>query len=399
MKILFVSAVLPYPLYSGGQVRVYNLLKKLSSKHTITLASFIRHDDERQLTGHLSFCEKVIPVYRGRAWRPAYIARALVGRYPWLLATYDNEEMRSVIARELAAGDYDLVHIEPGYVWPSIPETTVPIVVGEHNIEHHIYEGYAKQSQLLFARPFFHRDVAKLIAWEKKIWQTAARVVTVSPDDKKEVEQITGRNTVDVAPNGVDIEEFAFQKEKTIDAAAPVFLFVGNFLWMQNRDALHVVLDDVWGRIRKEYPRATLRVVGKHLRGELRRKVKQAEGAALFEQVSDIQDEFIRGDILLAPIRIGGGTKFKILEAMAAGTPVITTTIGAKGLNVAHGAELMIADNGESIVHAIRTLISDSKKTAAMRVLARKKIEKEYSWTNIATLLSRVWQRVYEKTH
>lgn len=397
MNILFVSAVLPYPLYSGGQVRVYNLLKKLSSKHAITLASFIRDDDERQLAKHLSFCKKVIPVYRGRAWRPAYIARALIGTYPWLLATYDNEEMRAVLARELATGAYDVVHIEPGYVWPSIPETTVPIVVGEHNIEHHIYEGYAKQSQLMFARPFFRHDVAKLIAWEKKIWQAAAAVVTVSPDDKKEVEQITGQNTADVAPNGVDVDEFVFQKQKNMSAAAPVFLFVGNFLWMQNRDALHVVLDDMWERVRLEYPQATFRVVGKHLRGELRRKVARAEGVTLFEDVSEIHDEFIKSDMLLAPIRIGGGTKFKILEAMAAGTPVITTSVGAKGLDVTHGVELMIADDSQGAMRAIRTLISDPKETANLRLRARKKIEQDYSWTNIAILLSAVWQRVYEK--
>lgn len=397
MNILFVSAVLPYPLYSGGQVRVYNLLKKLAATHEITLASFIRHEAEKKLGAHLSFCKKVIPVYRGRAWRPEYIARALVGAYPWLLATYDNEEMRSVIARELATGEYDVVHIEPGYVWPSIPETTVPIVVGEHNIEHHIYEGYAKQSQLLFARPFFRHDVAKLVAWEKKIWQAADAVVTVSPDDKKEVEQITGRNTVDVAPNGVDVDEFVFQKQKPIHAEAPVFLFVGNFLWMQNRDALNVVLDDMWERVREVYPQATLRVVGKHLRGELRRKVARAPGVTLFEDVSEIHEEFIRSDILLAPIRIGGGTKFKILEAMAAGTPVITTLVGAKGLAVTHGVELMIAEDSESTMRAIGTLLSDPKETANLRIRARKKIEQDYSWTNIATRLSAVWQRVYEK--
>lgn len=399
MKILFVSAVLPYPLYSGGQVRVYNLLKKLSQTHEITLASFIRDNEERTHVSHLSFCKKVIPVYRGRAWRIDYIARALVGVYPWLLATYDNSQMRSVLAHELATGAYDIVHIEPGYVWPSIPPTTQPIVVGEHNIEHHIYEGYAKTSTLFFAGPFYRRDVAKMIAWEKRIWQAAARVVTVSPDDKREVEQITGMHTVDVAPNGVDVDEFVFQKNKRINLQAPVFLFVGNFLWLQNRDALTMILDDVWPLLLARYPQAALRVVGKHLGDDQRKKVMSSDRVSLHEHVSDIQQEFVRGDILLAPIRIGGGTKFKILEAMASGMPIITTSIGARGLHVRDREELMIADDSVRIVEAATELLSSPKKIAMMTLRARKKIEKEYSWTNIAKTLSTVWQHAYEKTH
>src|SRR3989344_9184440 len=144
MKIVFVSAVFPYPLYSGGQVRVFNLLKRLSTKHDISLFSFIRKDEEEQYKKNVSFCRLVTTVKRGGAWQLRYMARALTSSYPFLLSTYDNELMRRLIEKELQRGKYDIVHIEPGYVWPSLPDTTLPVAVSEHNIEHEIYTGFVK---------------------------------------------------------------------------------------------------------------------------------------------------------------------------------------------------------------------------------------------------------------
>ena len=130
MKVLFVSAVLPYPLYSGGQIRIYNLLKRLAKKHEIHLYSFIRSEKEKEYVSNLSFCKTVTTVLRGRAWQPKYLLKTLTNPYPFLWNTYHNSEMLSLLSDEIAKGQYDLIHIEPGYVWPSIPtEHKIPIVI------------------------------------------------------------------------------------------------------------------------------------------------------------------------------------------------------------------------------------------------------------------------------
>ena len=164
MKVLFVSAVLPYPLHSGGQVRIYNLLKRLSQKHEITLFAFIRDKKEEQYAHDLSFCKKVVTVMRGRAWQARYIFRSLVASYPFLYATYNNAMMRTRLTKELT-NPYDLIHAEPGYVWLSLPETRLPTVVSEHNIEHEVYERYAEHFRAPLLRPLLRWDVAKMDVW------------------------------------------------------------------------------------------------------------------------------------------------------------------------------------------------------------------------------------------
>ena len=122
MNILFVSAVLPFPLHSGGQIRIYNILKRLSKRHRITLLSFIREEGERDLAKHLDFCQSVRMVMRGRAWQPKYVFGSVLGKYPLLLASYDNAAMRQAIRDTVLRDQIDLIHLEPFYVWPALPK-------------------------------------------------------------------------------------------------------------------------------------------------------------------------------------------------------------------------------------------------------------------------------------
>ncbi len=366
MKILFVSAVLPYPLYSGGQIRIYNLLKRLVEKHEIHLYSFIRSDKEKEYLPKLSFCKKVVTVYRGHAWQPKYVLKTLTNPYPFLWNTYYNSEMLSLLSDEIAKGEYDLVHIEPGYVWPSIPtQHRVPIVIAEHNIEHEVYGAYAKQFSVQLLRPFMSLDVAKMAKWEQRSWQESAGIVAVSEDDKKYISQYSGGKPVTVVPNGVDIDTFDYKPKKHTNVLT--FLYVGNFKWMENKDAADNITQNYWPVIKEKHPLAVLRIVGQH---------------APDGPVTDIVSEFHKADVLLAPIRVGGGTKFKILESMAAGLPVITTTVGAQGLP---RENLWIADAPSQL--DIDAVLEDKLKIKK----ARKLIESEYNWDIIAGKLDAVW--------
>lgn len=389
MKILFVSALMPYPLYSGGQVRVYNLLSRLAKKHELTLVTFLRSLDEKRWEKDLSFCKNIITFYRGHAWQPGYVVRATIGTKPLLLASYDHVDLRSEIAAELSTGGYDLVHIEPWYVWPSIPATTTPVVAVTHNIEYGIYAQYARTFPFAPARPFLYWDVVKLRFWEERVWKRASKVVAVSTDDARVIQKAIGVDSrVAIIPNGVDVASFRFAVKKT--GRAPVFLFVGSFAWVQNRNAIVWLVKEIWPRIRSRHPNANLRVVGRNMPGAIRSRIT-GEGITILEHVEDIQKELQAADILLAPIRIGGGTSFKILEAMAAGLPVVTTTLGATGLNVTNGRELMIGDTQDQFMSAVESLLSSPQKRREIAKRARTVIEKDYTWDRIASTLDALW--------
>lgn len=363
MNVLFISALLPYPLHSGGQIRIYNLLKRLSKNHTISLFSFIRSEDERQHVKNLSFCKNVTMVMRGHAWQPSYITKSLFGSYPFLMETYHNSEMEKLLAD--AVNQHDVIHIEPGYVWPSLPVTKTPIVVAEHNVEHMVYESYVNHFSFVPLRPFLSFDVAKLKKWEKIVWEKARAIVAVSDKDKITIESISGKN-VSLVPNGVDVRAFSFKPNKDFNFR---FLYTGNFKWMENRDAASYLQKTIWPAVVRAYPNATLRIIGK---------------GAPDGEVRDIKTEYEKADVLIAPIRIGGGTKFKILEAMALGIPVITTSRGAQGLD---SSALWIAENQEETLARIKEIIENRDKTKKARSI----VEKYYNWDTIAKSLDTVW--------
>ncbi len=373
MKVLFVSAVLPYPLHSGGQIRIYNLLKRLGQKHEIHLFAFIRSEEEKKYLPKLSFCKSVHTVLRGRAWQPKYLWNTLTGTYPLLWSSYHSSEMLALLSSDVAGGNYNLIHIEPGYVWPAIPtEHRIPIVIAEHNIEHRVYSAYTAHFSLLPLKPFLRMDVAKMKRWEQRVWKEAAHVVTVSESDRSAI----GQANVSVVPNGVDTTSFVFRPKKMMGKPL-TFLYVGNFRWMENRDAAEHIIRDIWPVIRAQYPDARLRIVGDHAPG----------GQYYVGRVDDIHKEFEGADILLAPIRIGGGTKYKILEAMASGLPVITSSLGIEGMDT---HSVLIAHTPEEAVQSVHTLENNTKRMQLVE-RARHIIEKEYSWDMIARKLDDVW--------
>ncbi len=394
MKVLFVSALLPYPLYSGGQIRTYQLLARAAKKHEITLFSFIREKEEINYRRELSFCRRVEVVYRGGAWQPQYVASAVLGKYPLLLATYHHQEMRQSLAKELARESYDVIHLEPFYVWPSLPPTNLPVVAAEHNIEYQVYEDYVRRFPVAPLRPLLYWDVIKLRFWEQKILGEAAQVITVSQEDQAVLKQKLPAAAVTVIPNGVDPEHFHFQLPKEV-SAAPTFLFVGNFAWLPNRDSVKLLIGSLWPLLHERYPRGRLRIVGKNAPGFITH-LADCPGVTLAADVTDITSEYRCADVLLVPAQTSGGTKFKILEAWASGVPVVSSPSGIMGLEAKNEKEVMLAQTPAEFVRAVEVILQDQGKREQMARAARTLIEQKYSWEKLAGKLSAVWEKVYE---
>jgi glycosyltransferase involved in cell wall biosynthesis len=389
MKVLFVSALLPYPPRSGGQIRMYNLLKRLAKKHEITLVSFIRDEKERQYAPELKFCKDVVMVMRGRGMQMKYVLKTLTSSYPLLLATYDNGEMRQAIAGMMEKESFDLVHLEPFYVWPSLPKTDVPLVVSEHNIEYNVYGDYARHFWIPFLRPFLFLDVVKLRIWEEKVWKRASKITAVSGEDASTISLIN--DNVDVVPNGVDIRQFPFE-EKRPKRQDPVVLFVGDFRWFPNTDAVKRLIRDVWPSLRERFPHAQLRIVGRNVSWRLRAAIRAA-GGDLRSDVADIPREYRDADVLVAPHAIGGGTKFKMLEAMASGLPIVTTSEGMKGLDATAGTHYLKAVQKDDYVAQVVKIWENTILREKIIRAARALVEEKYNWDTIADELDRVWKK------
>lgn len=388
MNILVVSSFLPYPLFSGGHIRLYNLIKLLSKKHSIILVCEKRSGQTEQDVNELrKICKEVIVVPRKKQWSLGNIVTAGVSLNPFLITGHTSNEMKQKIQAVLEKEKIDVVHVETFYVLQNVPKTQLPIVLVEHNIEYLVYLRYM-QNAPIFLRPFLWYDILKLRKAEEKAWTRATKVVAVSPIEQ----EVIGKNTALVA-NGVDLQNFKFQlssskfqpKEKRI-------LFIGSFKWVQNKNAAEYILKNIWPLVLKEkyLSDLTLWIVGKNIPDNL--KNIETSRVIFDENASEETAEIYKQSfMLLAPIWVGGGTSYKILEAMASGVPVITTNLGVEGIDARK--EVVIASSPADFVAEIKNLLNE-KVYSKISTNARKKVEEEYRWETIVNDLEKVYKSV-----
>lgn len=391
MKILMLTPYLPYPLLSGGQIRTYNLLKNLAGKHEITLFSFIREKRETGEIGELlKYCRHVKVIQRRKAWDWKNIILAAFTPFPFLVSIYLSLSLRRLIKKELAENNYDLIHAETFYVMPNLPKTKVPILLVEQTIEYLVYQNFVKNFKFLPVKPLLYFDVAKIQLWEKYYWRQAARLVTMSEEDKRIVEKSLKQGQVDIVANGVDFQFFNQTKVKR--PTPPTVLFVGNFKWLPNKDAALYLTKEIWPQIKKRIPKAKLWIVGKNPTPEIKKLAD--EDIKVDEGVEDIRNAFAKASVLLAPIRNGRGTKYKVLEAMATGLPVVTTPLGIEGIEAKEGQEVLIAEESQALANQAISLLKDKSFGEKMARKAKIMVRKKYNWQIISNQLDRIYRRL-----
>jgi polysaccharide biosynthesis protein PslH len=228
MRILMVSSYLPYPLFSGGHIRLYNLIKELTKSHKITLICEKRdYQGETEINELKKFCKKVVAISRKKQWSIENILKTGLSASPFLITGHTTEEMKKTIEKELNENQFDLIHVETSYVMQNIPAIDMPVVLAEHNIEYLVYKRFADRAPLLL-RPLLYLDILKLKYWEEKMWRKATKLVAVSEIERKTMKKI--REDVAIVSNGVDIEKFKIQNPKVKDDRDKKrILFIGEF--------------------------------------------------------------------------------------------------------------------------------------------------------------------------
>lgn len=392
MKVLMLTPYLPYPLLTGGQTRSYNLIKRLSSLgHKITLFCLVKSDSERKYVWELEkFCESVKVFNRSeKPWTIRNIIRTGFSIYPFLVIRNWAKGERTDIEQKLIGGQFDLIHAETFYVMPHIPETNIPILLVEQTIEYLVYRHFADEFKLPFLKQLLYIDVAKMKHWELKYWQRARRVVAMSEEDKKSMLFQLPSLNVDIVPNGVDNQFFGKKiKPRSKD---PVILYLGNFTWLQNREATRVLVKKIWPQIKSKSSNCKLWIIGKEAKGFFSNF--ESEDIRV-DEVRDVREVYQKASILVAPIYGGGGTRYKNFEAFASGLPVITTSIGIRGTSAKDGKEVIIRDTPEAIAQAAVNLLRDEKLYERIAKNAKKMVEDKYDWDPIAKKLSRIYEEL-----
>lgn len=398
MKILMLVPYIPTITMSGGQTRWYNIIKYLAEKHEITLFSLIKDESEKKFIPELTkYCKKVKVFTRPKKpWTIQNILLSVFGPFPLLVIRNQSLEERDAIKKELKEEKYDLIHAETFYVMPHLGKVSCPTMLVEQTIWHEVYKHYVDNEVSLFLRPFYMQDVLKIKFWEKYYWNKADRLFAVSDEDRLAMLELIPKKEVGIIPNGVDSKYFA---EKKIERRIPPRILYGvtNFEWLQNQEATQILIKEIWPLIKSKYSTAKLWIVGRKIPGNLKEMAKEFGDIELTENISDARDAYRKASLMVAPIKGMGGTRLKILEAMATGLPVVSTSIGVAGLKLKDGVNVFIADNPNDMADKALILLRNKILAEKIGLEGREYVRNHFDWESIVKLHDPIYEELVKK--
>lgn len=379
MNILVVAPFVPWPLNNGGRIRIFSIVQALARRHHVTLVCLA--ESATQPLGPLpEVCRRVVPVVH-RPHAAVNVLKFLFGPNPYNVERFRSPSLLAAI-RDLRRDSIDVVDIEHAQMWScSTACEGLPIVLGTHNVESDIVRQLANACRNPLKRMLYRIETAKMRRFEEHAWRSCDRCLTVS-EKEREVVVAAGvtPSRVLTVPNGVDLARLTFGPRP----GRKRFLFLGGLDYRPNEDALQWLLAEIWPRVRAGAPQAELVLAG--------RGTERFGASGLPPGVTCIGDPGDPGEVasclsaadgLLVPLRIGAGTRIKILEAMAVGVPVVTTTRGGEGIAAVNGTHLLIGDTPGTFADACVRLLADPALSATLAANARRLVEDHYSFEKI----------------
>jgi glycosyltransferase involved in cell wall biosynthesis len=388
---------LPYPPNSGKRIRTLNLTLRLARRHHITYICHRNGDPVEAARAAAFFGDKgvatvVVPRVAPPRSGPGFYARLaanLLSPLPYSVTSHCSQALLDAVKAHRRAHAVDLWHCE----WTPCAVALRaarggPRLVMAHNVESLIWQRYYEHETNRMRRWYIRRQWRKFERFERRALARVDHVVAVSPADAALFRDQFGARRVSVVDNGVDTSYF----RPGVGPRDPRrILFLGSLDWRPNLDAVDQLLTHVFPAVRAAVPQAHLWLVGRHPPEELRRRLFSFPNVELHADVADVRP-FLNGCGLLAvPLRIGGGSRLKILEALASGVPVVSTRVGAEGLSLEPGRHLTVTADVGDMAPAITAAIRSHRAALAQAAAGRQRVLECYDWEILADRLGRVW--------
>ncbi|MBA4189564.1 MAG: glycosyl transferase family 1 [Planctomycetaceae bacterium] len=406
LNIAVLDEELPFPLTSGKRIRTFNLLSRLAHRHRVTVLCHRNPDRMEALAAEEAFrangintivVDRAVPSKSGAAFY-ARLAGNLLSPLPYSVATHTSPALAQAVREFADTNPVDVWHCE----WTPYAEVLRAGLGDElaasrwtvmaHNVESLIWRRYMDAESNPVRRWYVKKQWQKFERFEQWAYSAATRAIAVSPDDARLMRDEFGATRTEVVDNGVDVGYF--QPQHDVERDPSRLLFLGSLDWRPNLDAVAILLDEIFPKVREKQPNATLSLVGRRPPEWLKERAATTPGVRVFADVPDVRPFLATAGMLVVPLRIGGGSRLKILEALAMQTPVISTRVGAEGLTLTPERDLIVtetpSDMTERILEAIRRPeeFQETAEHGRRRVLAR------YSWEPLANKLEQVWQSV-----
>ena len=380
MRILWVSPGFLHPTNRGGQIRTFEMLKRLHARHEVHYIGLENPAQPEGLQRAHEYCTRAYPVPLDVPPRRSLkFVVQLVGNFfssmPLSLSRYCSPAMRDKISELRAAADFDCVICDFLAPAPNFADMS-KVVLFQHNVETMIWRRHVEQARDPLREAYFSSQANRMEEWERRLCRAAARVIAVSKQDAETMRKMFGVDAVSV-PTGVDLDYFRRPPDtpRTAD-----LVFVGSMDWLPNADGVNYFVREILPLIWMRKPDCTLAIVGRSPSPSMRALAKQDSRIQVTRTVPDVRPWLWGASVSIVPLRIGGGTRLKIYEAMAAGTATVSTSIGAEGLDVSHPANIRLADTPNEFAGQCLSLLEDAAQRRSLANEALHLVTSHFSW-------------------
>lgn len=366
MRILWVKAGRILPVDTGGKIRSYNLARQLAKRHELTFLSYYdgapdaHYEKElaREFPGAVAVCTGA-PT-SGALAQGAHYAQRLPHAAPYAVTKFTHPRVRQLIAdwtreRRFDVQICDFLAASLNFAGP----LTSPVVLFQHNVESALWARQAHYESNPLKRAVYTLEASKMARYERQQVQRFHHIIAVSDHDKALMSEMTSPDRITVVPTGVDLSHY---RDDNVSARAgdvePLVLFLGSMDWEANIDGVSWFCESIWPRIKGAVPDAKFRVVGRNPNARIR--ALASDSVEITGTVPSVIEHLRETAVFVVPLRIGGGTRLKIFEAMATGRAVVSTRVGAEGLDVVHNEDVLLEDDPEPFAESVIALLKDS---------------------------------------
>jgi len=400
MKILAVTTRSPYPLHEGRALRTFNILREIARHHEVHLATFLQAQEEVDGLGEMrAFCADVHaePLYMDSPRRELAVdlAADLVSGAPILATKYRRASMRAKLREWLRTRSFDVLHLDMLQLgdYAQIAGDT-PVVLVEHNVEAVIIERRIETTKNPLARAYLRYQHGKLAKYEKRICESVDEVVTVSDLDAEQLRRLAPGGHYAAVPNGVDSNYFL---SSGVAKKPGALVYVGGLNWFPNLDAIRYFTAEILPLIARQVPEVSLTVVGKLPSEAIAAEFAHLPNVKLTGTVDDVRPYIDQAAAYVVPLRIGGGTRLKILDALSMGSALVSTSVGCEGLNVTPDEHLRVADDPRAFADAVVNVLSNPQLARSMGAAGRARVCSHYDWPSIARRHEEVYARAIDR--
>jgi len=357
MKIAVFTPYLPYPPDTGGKIRSYHMLRALARRFEVDLYTIYygKRPSEESIDFLERHCQKVSLFRLEKKWRNRNRTRSVLAPLSYPVDHFHTPRSLSQAKRCLRDGEYDLLVIDEMCMTPYAEIAPhLPKIVIRHKVDYVHYREVAR------ARPWGLEKALDFIDAVKMCWYGKAKMplyqayVACSEQDAELISRDAPDIPALVIPNGVDLSTFVPGVDSRSER--PVLLYVGSMYYYPNIDAVEFFFETMYDTIHQVFPNVQVQIVGHKPPPEIQH-LDHRDGVTVTGSVPDVRPYYEQADVFIVPLRLGGGTRLKIVEAMAMRIPVVSTTVGAEGLDISPGDNILIADEPQEFVEKVKALL------------------------------------------